>query len=54
MFDWQKFWSCFMVVLGAIGIAVAIVAACDARDFLLFLLVVPGVAVTAAGLAIID
>lgn len=43
-----------MVVLGAIGITIAIVVACDARDFLLFLWVIPGVAALSSGFAIID
>lgn len=54
MFDWGKFWSFLLAFLGGIGCVVAIVAACDAEDFLLFLWVVPCVVAMTAGFAILD
>ena len=53
-FDWQKFWSLFLFMFGAIGAVVAIVAACDARGFRMFLWVIPGVVAMAAGMAILE
>ena len=54
MFDWERFWSFLLLLLGGIGCVVAIAAACAAEDFLLFLWVVPCVVAMAAGFAILD
>lgn len=54
MFDWQRFLCFFLFGLGGIGCIIAIAAACDSRDFLLFLWVVPCVVAMAAGFAILD
>ena len=54
MFNWWKFLSFFMSMAGVIGIIIMIALACEAKDYILFLFIIPCIAVAAAGIAMND
>ena len=53
-FDFHKFMSWFLAMVGCVGLIVALIAACENEDFSMFLWCIPAIACAAAGFAILD
>ena len=52
MFDWRNFWSFFLSAVGIIGVIIAALGVCVTNEPILFLWIVPAIALAAVGFAI--